>query len=69
MIEKRLFVDQILIPTNNFIHVRQAMQLVEDGVVLSETYHRWVLSPGDDISGQDPRVQSICRALWSSQGE
>jgi hypothetical protein len=41
------------------LQVRTATRIKEDGVLLSETYHRHVVHPGDNLSGQDALVQSI----------
>ena len=41
------------------LQVRTATRIKEDGVLLSETYHRHVVEPGDDLSGEDALVQSI----------
>ena len=41
------------------LQVRTATRIKEDGVLISETYHRHVVHPGDNLSGQDALVQSI----------
>jgi hypothetical protein len=41
------------------------MRTMEDGVQLSQTYHRHCLSPGDDLTGQDERVSAIANAVLS----
>lgn len=66
MIEKIILIDLITVTENNSVQVRQATRLVEDGVQLSETYHRWVLDPGSDLLEQDARVQAVCNAVWNS---
>lgn len=67
MINKIVLVDNITVIANNTIHVRTATILEEDGVELSKTYHRHTLSPGDDLTNQDPRVISIANAIWSEE--
>lgn len=64
MIEKKVFIDQITVTATNQVQIRQTIQILEDGIVLSESFHRWVLSPGSDISTQDPKVQAVCQAAW-----
>lgn len=65
MLEKKVIIDLITVTESNSVQVRQSTQIVEDGKVLSESYDRWVLSIGDDISGQTPKVQAICNSVWN----
>lgn len=45
------------------IQVRTDRIIVDsDGVEISRTYHRHVISPGDSITGEDPSVQRIAMA-------
>ena len=48
------------------LQVRVATRIKEDGVLLSQSYHRHVVEPGDDLSGEDAMVQSIGNALHTS---
>ena len=59
------------------IQVRTATIIKKDGVELTRSFHRKVLTPGTldasdnlvdtDISGEDADVQAICNAAWTSQ--
>ena len=59
------------------IQVRNATIIKKDGVELTRSFHRKVLTPGTldasdnlvatDISGEDADVQAICNAAWTSQ--
>lgn len=64
-IEKVVVVDKIEVLEDGVIQVRQATRIVEDGNCLSETFHRWVLVPGQDVADQDSRVQSIAGVIWT----
>jgi hypothetical protein len=59
--------DQITILEDKTIEVRQANRVLEDGEILSETYHRWFVRPGDDISSQPLELQKICNAVWTPE--
>jgi hypothetical protein len=63
-LEKQTAVDQITAIENGNVQVRTIIRIVEDGEVLSTTYHRHVLQKGDDISGEDAKVQAVCNAVW-----
>ena len=41
------------------IQVRRADRIFRDGVEVSHTFHRYVVSPGDDLALEDPRVAEI----------
>jgi len=60
-------IDQIEIVRNWNIQVRQATIIERDGQFVSRTFHRWVLTPDSDISGQEQKVQDICNAAWTDE--
>jgi len=45
------------------IQVRTATVIKEDGVELSRSFHRHVVAPNDDISGESTEVQAICNVV------
>jgi hypothetical protein len=60
-------IDQIEIVGNWNIQVRQATVIEKDGVQVARSFHRWVLNPDMDISGQEQKVQDICNAAWTDE--
>jgi hypothetical protein len=64
-LEKQTIVDKIEVIENGNVQVRTATRIVEYGNVISTSYHRHVLTNGDDISNEDPKVQAICNAIWA----
>jgi hypothetical protein len=58
-------IDQIEIVGDWNIQVRQATVIERDGQFVSRTFHRWVLTPDMDISGQEQKVQDIANAAWT----
>ena len=62
---KEIVVDKIEVLEKGQIQVRAATRVLEDGVALSSSFHRHVLAPGDDLSGQDARVSAIATATWT----
>ena len=63
---KKISYDQSITESGH-IQVRKIIRIMEDGVELSKSYHRWVLSPGDNLSGQDKRVVAIAGAIWTPE--
>ena len=45
------------------VQVRTATVIKEDGVELSRSFHRHVVSAGDDYSNESAEVQAICAAV------
>jgi len=63
---ERTNIDQIEIKEWN-IQVRQATIIERDGEFVSRTFHRWVLNPDSDISGQEQKVKDICNVAWTPE--
>ena len=66
-LEKKVVVDKIEVLEQGQVQVRTSNIIMEDGVELSRGYHRHVLNPGDDVSGQDARVSAIANATWTPE--
>ncbi len=47
------------------VQVRTATKVLEDGAVISQSYHRHVIKSGDDWSSEPQNVQDICNAVFS----
>jgi hypothetical protein len=60
-------IDQIEIVGDWNIQVRQATIIERDGEFVSRTFHRWVLTPDQDISDQPANVQAIANAAWTPE--
>ena len=69
--------DKIEIVQKWNIQVRNATIIKKDGVEITRSFSRKVLTPGTldasdnlvdtDISGEDADVQAICNAAWTTQ--
>ena len=49
------------------VQCREATIVSEDGKEISRSFHRHVLHPDSDISGELQEVQDICAAVWSDE--
>ena len=47
------------------VQVRTATKVLEDGEVISSSYHRHVINSGDDYSAEPTNVQAVCSAVFS----
>ena len=60
-------IDKIEVVENGIVQVREATRISRDGEQIAQTYHRWTLAPGQDVSDQPANVQSICQAAWTPE--
>ena len=73
-LEKQVVADKVEVVTGTaedgsevtYVQVRTATRIVEDGEVISSSYHRHVISAGDDYSGEPANVQAICNAVFGA---
>lgn len=64
---KETVIDQITVTENGTVLYREATRIMEDGVQLSQTYHRSSLTPGQDLTGQPANVAAICNTAWTPE--
>jgi len=59
---KQTITDKIeVVGQYNHIQVREAIQVLEDGNLISQSYHRYVLAPGE--TSTDPKVSAVIAAV------
>ena len=66
-ITKQKVVDQITVTENGIVLYREATRIIEDGNLLTQTYHRTSLTPGQDLTGQPANVVAIAQAAWTPE--
>ena len=66
-LEKLTVVDRIEVTENGTVQVRTATRILEDGKVISSSFHRHVVPPGQDYSQEDPKVQAVCAAVHTNE--
>ena len=52
-----------IMPPFNVLQVRRADIILRDGVEVARSYHRHVISPGDDCSNECDCVKKVAAAL------
>jgi hypothetical protein len=65
-LEKVTSVDLIEVIENGCIQVRTKIAVKEDGVEISSKFHRHVVVPGADYSGEDAKVQAIASSIHTA---
>lgn len=67
MLEKVISVDLIEVVENGSLQVRTKTAIKEDGVEISSKFHRHVVVPGADVSGEDAKVQAIAASIHTAE--
>lgn len=65
-LEKVISVDLIEVVENGSIQVRTKTAIKEDGVEISSKFHRHVVVPGADYSGEDTKVKAIAASIHTA---
>jgi hypothetical protein len=68
MLTKQTVLDKIeVLPRTGHIQVREALETVEDGEVISSKYHRRVVEPDADITGEPELIRNLHAATVSAE--
>jgi len=65
-LEKVMAIDLIEVIENGCIQVRTKTAIKEDGIEISSKFHRHVVVPGADVSGEDAKVQAIASSIHTA---
>ena len=60
-------IDQITVTENGTVLYREVTRILEDGVQLSQTYHRTSLAPASDLTGVPDNVVAIANVAWTPE--
>jgi ubiquinone biosynthesis protein UbiJ len=63
---KETVVDKIEVLEMGQVQVRTATRIMENGTQLSQSFHRHVLAPADDLTNEDAKVVAIANATWTT---
>ena len=66
-LNKTTVTDKIETLENGTIQVRTATRIDEDGTQLSQSFHRHVLAPADDLTNENAKVVAIANAIWTPE--
>ena len=65
---KKTIIDQYeVVGDYKQVQCREATIVSEDDVEISRSYHRYILAPDSDISGETTETQGICNAVWTDE--
>ena len=66
-IDKNTILDQIMVTQNGILQCREAITIIENNVEIVKTYHRFTLTPGQDLTGQPAQVVAIANTVWTPE--
>ena len=66
-LEKVVKVDLVEVIENGCVQVRTKTAILEDGKQISGAFHRHVVAPGDNYSGECDKVKAICAAIHTPE--
>jgi hypothetical protein len=64
---EKTITDLIEVLSTGHLQVREASIIEKDGVVIAKTFHRFVITPGDDISDKEQKIKDIAAAVWTPE--
>jgi hypothetical protein len=64
-LEKQMKDDYEVRTDYKHINVRTKTSIMEDGKELSFSYHRKVLTPDMDVSGESTEIKALAGAIWT----
>lgn len=66
-ITESAIIDRIEVIADGTIQVRKAVLVLKDGVEIARSNNRYCLTPGQDVSKEDPRVAAVAAAMWTKE--
>jgi hypothetical protein len=67
-LEKQTKIDKIeIVGDFKIIQCREITEIIEDGNVISSSFHRTSYTPDQDISGEPQETQDVCNAVWTDE--
>lgn len=67
-VEKLDKAEVVNMDTIPMIQCRHVVYVEDDGVIIGgKQYHRHVISPSDDVSGEDAQVQALAAAVFTPE--
>ena len=64
---KEVKIDQITVVEDGAVQYREVTRVLEDGNLLSQTYHRSSLAPASDLTNIPDNVAAICNVAWTPE--
>lgn len=69
MLEELVLTDKIEVTQNGSLQIRHRHAIIDSdtGEEKAASFHRHVLAPADDVSGECERVKAVAAAVWTPE--
>lgn len=67
MLTEKTILSLVEVTPNGFVQVRLANQILDGEEVKAQTFHRYCLAPGSDLTGQPDQVVTVATAAWTPE--
>jgi hypothetical protein len=65
MLTENSYTDRVeVLSPSLIVQVRVSNEVLRDGEVIAQSFSRYVLEPGADLTNQPESVVKICSAIW-----
>jgi hypothetical protein len=66
-LSKTEITDKIEVLHNGVIQVRVCTEVLDGSALISRTYNRYSLQPGDSLENESDKVKSIAQVIWTPE--
>ena len=66
-LDKQIIIGEMSVGQLYDISIRTDTVITDNGEEVSRSFHRHVVSPGDDVSEEADSVQSVANSLWTPE--
>jgi hypothetical protein len=67
MITEKTILSLVEVTPTGFVNVRLANQILDGEEVKAQTFHRYCLAPGSDLTRQPEQVVTVATAAWTPE--
>ena len=67
MITEKTVLSLVEVTPTGFVNVRLANQILDGETIKAQTFHRYCLAPGSDLTGQPEQVVTVATAAWTAE--
>ena len=67
MLAEKTILSQVEVTPTGVVQVRLTNQILDGETVKAQTFHRYCLAPGSDLTGQPEQVVTVATAAWTPE--
>ena len=67
MLTEKTILSLVEVTPTGFVQIRLANQILDGETVKAQSFHRYCLAPGSDLTGQPEQVVTVATAAWTPE--